>query len=132
MAQLTGLTPMLQAKDIGETVRFYTEVLGFTVDAVWPEDDPTFCSLDHGPVHVMFYCGEAAAEAPAGPALSGHLYLYTDDVLALHERLRDKVEVLWGPEVYSYGMREFAIREINGYTLAFGQPTTEPPTCPAD
>ncbi|MFQ5677217.1 MAG: hypothetical protein ACE5G1_15095 [bacterium] len=47
----------------------------------------------------------------------------------MHNSIKDKVEVLWGPEVFQYGMREFAIRDCNGYTLAFGEPTDDPPTC---
>jgi hypothetical protein len=30
--------------------------------------------------------------------------------------------VLWGPEIYEYGMHEFAIKDCNGYTISFGQP----------
>lgn len=39
---------------------------------------------------------------------------------------RGRVEILWGPEVYHYGMREFAIKDDNGYTLSFGEPTDDP------
>lgn len=52
-----------------------------------------------------------------------------DGVVERHERIEGKAEVLWGPEVYSYGMREFAIKDPNGYQLAFCEPTDDPPTC---
>ena len=32
------------------------------------------------------------------------------------------MEVRWPIDTFEYGMREFAIRDCNGYTLAFGQP----------
>jgi hypothetical protein len=55
-----------------------------------------------------------------------------DDVLALHARIKDHVTIRWGPEIYHYGMHEFAIEDCNGYTLSFGQPTDLPATCAAD
>lgn len=42
------------------------------------------------------------------------------------------MELLWGPEVYHYGRREFSIRDPNGYELIFSEPTDDPPTCPPD
>ena len=46
--------------------------------------------------------------------------------------MSDEVQAL-GTEYrtfYHCGRREFAIKECNGYTLSFGQPTNEPATCP--
>ena len=48
-------------------------------------------------------------------------YMYPDDVDALWHRLKDKVEVAWPIENMVYGMREFAIRDVDGYTLTFGK-----------
>jgi len=31
----------------------------------------------------------------------------------------------WGPEVYGYGRREFAIKDCNGYTLTFSAPAAK-------
>lgn len=46
----------LQAKNIPETIAFYRDVLGFTVDTTWgPDDDPEGCILDHGDVHLLFH-----------------------------------------------------------------------------
>ena len=60
--------------------------------------------------------------------MSGTLYMETTDVLALYARIASSVEVQWGPEVYEYGMHEFAIKDCNGYTLSFGQPV-DPKDC---
>jgi hypothetical protein len=64
------------------------------------------------------HCGE--------PSLSGTLYVEVEDALGLHRDLSGRVEVLWGPEVYPYGMLEFAIRDVDGYTISFGQPVDPP------
>ena len=43
--------------------------------------------------------------------------------------LKEKgIAVEWGPEVYGYGRREFAIKDCNGYLLTFSAPTSDPPT----
>lgn len=115
----------LQARDILETVAFYRDVLGFRVEATWgPNDAPIGCILDHGDVHLLFHREEGST-----PQMSGVIVIEVEGVVALHERVKDAAEVVWGPEVYSYGMREFAIRDPNGYQLAFCERTTDPPTC---
>ena len=106
---------------------FYTKELNFNLDGLWPEQNPEWCSLIHGAVNIMFY--KDNQNSNSNLAMPGHLYFYTENVLELHKKLAAKTEVLWGPEVYHYGMREFAIREVNGYTIAFGEPTDDPPTC---
>jgi hypothetical protein len=40
---------------------------------------------------------------------------------ALWEKRKDKVAVCNPVEDFSYGMREFAIRDNNGYILRFGE-----------
>ncbi len=122
MKRWSGLTPMLQAVDVSETIDFYTAVLGFTLDAKYPETAPTWCSLVRGPVHLMFFAAEAVNQADVTPpAMSGVLYVYVDDVLDVHDELKLKTDVLWGPQAMPYGFLEFAIRECNGYTVSFGQ-----------
>ena len=34
----------------------------------------------------------------------------------------------WGPEVYSYGCREFAVRDPEGHTVIFTEATADEPT----
>ncbi len=124
-------TPMLKTSDIESTVDFYTRVLGFAVNVLWPEDQPNLCVLDRDDVHLMFST-EADWDAPGSPpALTGQLVFDVADVAGLHRSLEGKVNVLWGPEVYPYGRREFSIKDPNGYRLVFSEPTGDPPTCPA-
>jgi catechol 2,3-dioxygenase-like lactoylglutathione lyase family enzyme len=126
MPQFEKLTPMLQTSDMGQTIEFYTRTLGFNLVNTWPEGaGPTWCILGRDAVQIMFMINEHVG----APAMTGTLYIQTTDVLDLHRRIAGQVEVLWGPEVYEYGMHEFAIKDCNGYTLSFGQPVRaeEPP-----
>jgi len=40
--------------------------------------------------------------------------------------VKDKVPVVYPIENFSYGMREFAIRDNNGYILLFAKPLNHP------
>ena len=125
--RLTGVTPRLPVADLARTVAFYTRVLGFQISALWPEDRPTFCMLDRDAVSLGFFAPDAhRGEVTIGTA---DLYVATEDVRAVHAALRGVVPIEWGPEVYFYGRREFAVRDPDGYLLIFTEPTDEAPTC---
>jgi len=55
-------------------------------------------------------------------SLEVDLYIMTDSVDDLYRRLKDRVQVV--VDVYDalYGMREFIIRDFNGFWITFGQP----------
>jgi catechol 2,3-dioxygenase-like lactoylglutathione lyase family enzyme len=130
IARLTGVIPRLPVADLGRTVAFYTRVLGFEVSVLWPADRPTFAVLDRDAVSLGFFAPDAhRGDVRIGTA---DLYVATDDVRAVHAALKAVVPIEWGPEVYSYGRREFAVRDPDGYLLIFTEPTDDPPTCPAD
>lgn len=44
------------------------------------------------------------------------------DVMGLWNLIKDRCVAEWGPEQMPYGMLEFAIEDLNGYMLSFGQP----------
>jgi catechol 2,3-dioxygenase-like lactoylglutathione lyase family enzyme len=126
VARLTGVTPRLPVADLGRTVAFYTRVLGFQISVLWPDDAPTFALRDRDAVSLGFFTPDAHRGAvTVGTA---DLYLGADDVRALHAAIKDVVPVEWGPEVYFYGRREFAVRDPDGYLLIFTEPTDDPPT----
>jgi catechol 2,3-dioxygenase-like lactoylglutathione lyase family enzyme len=124
------VTPHLKTLDLRQTIQFYTDVLGFRLSASWPQDEPTDCILDHGGAHISFTTDPNGWYPP--PALAGQLWFDLEDVMAFHAQVAPKVSPEWGPEVYSYGRREFAIRDCNGYLLTFGEATDDPPTCGGD
>lgn len=94
---------------------------------MWPENHPTFAILDRDAVSLGFFTPEASrGRVTIGTA---DLYLGADDVLAMHAAIKDDVQVEWGPEVFFYGRREFAIRDPDGYLLIFTEPTDDVATC---
>lgn len=130
MTRLHGVTPALQTRDLPGTIAFYRDVLGFTVHLLWPEEHPTFCILDHGEVHLSFYVDTHGGGSE--PRMTGQLRIDAEGVRQIHERVRPHAEIEWGPEVYHYGRREFSVKDPNGYSLIFSEPTSDPPTSPDD
>jgi hypothetical protein len=56
------------------------------------------------------------------------VFIEMEDVLGLRESIKDKAAIEWGPEVYSYGRREFAVKDPDNYLLIFSEETGDPPT----
>jgi catechol 2,3-dioxygenase-like lactoylglutathione lyase family enzyme len=109
----------LKARDLRVTMAFYTDHLGFALRSSWgPDDAPEGCILDHGSARLQFY----AAAPDETPGATGVIVIQTAGVLDLHRTLGEDVRILWGPEVYGYGMRELAVRDPDGYVLAFCEP----------
>jgi uncharacterized glyoxalase superfamily protein PhnB len=50
------------------------------------------------------------------------LYITTENVDDLYGRLKDEVQVVEDLYDAFYGMREFVVRDINGFWVTFGQP----------
>ena len=46
-----------------------------------------------------------------------------EEVDALWEKVKDSAEVIYAVGDFDYGMREFGVRDDNGYHLAFGAPS---------
>jgi catechol 2,3-dioxygenase-like lactoylglutathione lyase family enzyme len=121
------VTPRFPVADLRRTMAFYKQALGFREAVSWPEDNPTFCILHRDQVSLGFFVPEQPH--PSAAAENGDFYIQVEDVRGLHEALKETVEIEWGPEVYWYRRREFAVRDPDGYLVIFTEPTEDPPTC---
>lgn len=113
------MVPMIHVPDVQATVNWYQEI-GFTVQDTYGHDGEglSFAILSFGSSEVMFNEG-------GHPSTSNRrevdLYVYTDHVDDLYQRLKDRVEVVEEPHVTFYGMRELIIRDLNRFWITFGQ-----------
>src|SRR4029450_6552500 len=96
--QFNRSSPRLPVVDLRRTVEFYTQTLGFAEGLLWPEDNPTFCILNHGDLTVAFFTRDSRPDA--GGIGACDLYVEAEDVVGIHETLKEKVKVEWGPEVF--------------------------------
>lgn len=110
------LVPMLQCQNIKATKEWYHSVLGFR--CVGKVED-AWCRLERDGVAIMFMQNTHLGV----PQATATQYIYVDDVLGLWDSIKHICNAEWGPAVMPYGMLEFAIKDLNGYLLSFGQPT---------
>ena len=128
------LVPMLTTDDLSGTIAFYRDTLGFEVTGTYPEDNPNWCYLKRGDSHLMFSTldeldhdhdehehDEGEEHHHQGPTGVWTLYVYPDDVNSLWDRLKEQAPVAYPMHETPYGMREFGIRDPNGFTLNFGK-----------
>jgi catechol 2,3-dioxygenase-like lactoylglutathione lyase family enzyme len=125
MIRYTGVVPRLPVRDLNRTIRFYTESLRFDCTLLWPDGQPTFAILERDDVSLQFFL--AGTQPGTSP---GHAILSFDvsDARAVHETLVERLPIEWGPDVYTYGRREFAILDPDGYMLIFSEETGDRPT----
>lgn len=113
---------VLMVHDIEESTRFYQDQLGFNLDFVYG-DPPVHAGVSRGEwsgSNVVIQMTKVPTEQPLVP--SSYLYIFVDEKLdQLCQTYRARgVEITQPPESFPWGMREFSIRDNNGYTLRFG------------
>jgi catechol 2,3-dioxygenase-like lactoylglutathione lyase family enzyme len=113
------VVPMIHVPDVRATVDWY-ESIGFNVNATYgnESDGLSFAIVSFGDGEVMFSQG---GETSTKRRREVDLYVYTDNVDDLYERLKKRVDVVEGPHNTFYGMRELIIRDLNRFWITFGQ-----------
>jgi catechol 2,3-dioxygenase-like lactoylglutathione lyase family enzyme len=105
--------PSLAVDDVGAAVEFYTKKLGFKLGFTWG-DPPSMAGVNLGEVQMFL---EKGTPSPQGCAV----YFVVGNADALFEFQRDRgVEVVAPPQDKEYGLRDYSVRDLNGYRLAFG------------
>ncbi len=122
---LTGIWPILEARDVAATLDLYCKWLGFErVDSAEEEASGIF-GLRSGSVILAFVQTRREAGEPLGTGL--RLYFDVDDVEAHYARARaGGVEIVAPLADKPYRMREYSMRDPNGYVLTFAQPIVTP------
>ena len=114
-------TAVLACADVQQTVDFYTKVLGFTQRWLW-EDPPTFGCIGLNDAEI-FLC----RQPELARQVEGHMHYFDvqDDVAVLYERHRSAGAGIVSPlENKPWGVREYTVRDCNGYHVRFAGPQT--------
>lgn len=128
--KLINITPNLMVEDVNKTVKFYEEVLGFKCDQTVPESGQyEWASVKSGDVEIMLQARDSLSadfptfqELPTGGTLT--FYIRMQDIQILYEQARQQVEFTQELKETFYGMREFSIKDPNGYILVFAEPVS--------
>ena len=106
------LTISLYVPNVADAVRFYAEIFGFEQTGIWEEEGLAVWAevtrnSGAGAARIWFFSNQI--ETRKGPAFSGLIYLFIDDVDAEAQRLEGKTTIRWGPETMPYGLRELGV-----------------------
>lgn len=116
MARITGSEPIFTVTDIVRAVRFYRDVLGFEREWLWG-DPPTHAGVQWGRLQVMF---SLDLTPPTGRR---EHWFNVDDVQGLYDRHRSAgAPIVSALENKPWGMREYTVRDPDGYHLRFAGP----------
>jgi uncharacterized glyoxalase superfamily protein PhnB len=110
-----SLAPMLWVKDIRRSLFFYTTLLGFHC----VNQREHWATLEKDGIELMLSLPNAR-EGCDKMQFTGSFYFRCAKVDQWWEVLRDKAPIVYPIENFDYGMREFAIRDLDGYILQFG------------
>src|SRR5688572_22191450 len=105
---------LLKCEDPAATRAFYSRILGFDVS----DSANGTCTVRKWGGTIIF-TGENLWDGR--PHCSGTIYFFVPDVDEYYNAIKDRVAVQWQPQNMSYGTREFAVTDCNGYLLAFAQ-----------
>ena len=105
--------PELVVPDILAAVDFYTTKLGFTLGFTWGEP-VRFAGVNLGETQIFLSPGTSE---PRGAALN--FVVSNADTLYEYQRANG-VEVVEPIADREYGLRDYTVRDLNGYWLAFG------------
>lgn len=121
----------LTVQDVDASIYWYRE-LGFEVEleGLQDEDGLQWASLAHSGRSVwLLRAGISDLPADSPPRTS--LYAQVDDVDALHARLVARgIAVEQAPASQWYGLREFKLRDPDGFRWVFNQPIPDDQTPP--
>ena len=103
----------LAVSDVSAAVEFYTTKLGFGLGFTWGEP-PTFAGVNLD--HVQIFLAEGTP-SPSGCSVY-FLVGDADELYAFHRA--NGVEIAQTIDDREYGIRDYVIRDLNGYLLCFG------------
>ena len=128
--EVRGMTPLIQVFDMPTSIRFYRDVLGFTVaESDRPGDDCDWVLLRIHDVELMLntaYESDSRPPAPDPARIAAHrdtsFFFGCPDVDGTYERLRALGVEATAPKATHYGFKGFSVRDPDGFELCFHWP----------
>jgi catechol 2,3-dioxygenase-like lactoylglutathione lyase family enzyme len=108
-----GISPWFPVSDVTAAVAFYRERLGFDLGWTWG-DPPTHANVCRGAIDISL----ALELSKAG---TGEAYIALRGVDAYHKELQARNVQVGELDDREYGMRDFALTDVDGNRLVFGE-----------
>ncbi|HEY5710927.1 MAG TPA: VOC family protein [Allosphingosinicella sp.] len=130
MGRFRQVTPFMHLPDIDAAVDFFETILGFAAGY----REPGYAYVEREGCGFRLLQNQGSHGAPPGNRRFAY-YIDVDDVDALHEELKPKLDTLppgdvHGPADKPYGQRELLVLAPDGNLIAFGAPIGPKPVTP--
>ena len=125
--KMKDLTPNIMVENIQNTIEYYQTILGFDIVMTFPvNENPLWALLKKNNISMMFqeknsFLKEYPHLSDIGMGGSLSLFIGIDNIDGFYNEIYKKVKVIKPPHVTTYGIKEFAIEDINGYLLVFAE-----------
>jgi catechol 2,3-dioxygenase-like lactoylglutathione lyase family enzyme len=122
---LENMCPFFIVSDVGQTIAFYRDKLGFETWHQEPDQEPFFAILGRDGAQLFVKAGEAAPlpNPKRDPAMRWDAYLLAPAPDALAAEFTDRGAAFSVPLKDTHdGLRGFEITDPDGYVLFFGRP----------
>jgi hypothetical protein len=121
---LIASAPVLRVRDVAAAANHYRDAMGFRYDRFYGEP-PGFVILRRDDMYLMLkMVADVSLIAPHHKVGvdSCDVYFWTSGVDALHDDLvRLGANITDGLYLQDYGCKEFAVEDLDGYEIRFGQ-----------
>jgi uncharacterized glyoxalase superfamily protein PhnB len=129
--------PNIRVKNVVRAAEWYQRMLGLKIEMAMPDKKkPAWVRLTNGQIALMISDGSDPVSGKAAPKLTTEAIAArkAQRVVSLYFRVDDGIDALYrsakrkGAKIsmeladQSYGMREFAMKDPDGYEVAVGQP----------
>ena len=121
--------PYFPVPDVAAIANYYRDVLGFAAEYS-AGDPPEFAVCSRSGSAIMFRRVPNPALISPNERQGGtwDVFFWVNDVEALYNEFSTKAAaIVYAPVIQPYDMKEFAVRDPNGYVLGFGQDWTGQP-----
>lgn len=114
---LSHAEPVLPVADVAATIHYWQHMLGFP-DKWMVGDPPVHGGVGWNGAFLQFTLDAEKAAAGKGNSVWIRV-VHLDTLFALHKK--NNVEVVAEPEMQPWGMKQYSIRDINGYYIHFAE-----------
>lgn len=124
MAEFYSVAPVFAVADIGETIRWYEEQLGFIGNPFPPQGPYVFAIMNRDKVEIILQRVEGYQKPDLYHSRDGGVwdaYFRIEGVKDLFESVRDEATIVQPLHKQPYGNWEFEVADLNGYVLVFSE-----------
>src|SRR3954470_5894950 len=121
--QILGIAPYFLVRDVVKAAEYYRDALGFSSARFWGEPACLCMPQRDGLIVMLSQVTDPSVIRPNSQAReeTWDAYVWVKDADALYAEVKPRGAIIaYGPCLQDYGNREFGVRDLDGYVLAFG------------